>query len=164
MSIEIRHATPGDEATILAFINELAAYEKLAHEVVATESKLRQSLFCQGPKVFALIAEIDGEPCGFALYFFNYSTFLGQHGLYLEDLYVRENHRGAGTGKALLARLARIAKENDCGRMEWWVLDWNAPSIAFYKSLGAEAMDDWTVYRLAGEALKNLAAHRGEDT
>ena len=90
--------------------------------------------------------------------FFNYSTFLGQHGLYLEDLYVRETHRGAGIGKALLVQLARIAKENDCGRMEWWVLDWNAPSIAFYKSLGAEEMDDWTVFRLTGDALEKLAA------
>lgn len=158
MSIVIRNAAPGDEAAILAFISELAAYENLAHSVVATETDLRQSLFCAQPKVFALIAEINGEPCGFALYFFNYSTFLGQHGLYLEDLYVRENHRGAGLGKALLAQLAQIARENNCGRMEWWVLDWNEPAIAFYKSLDAEAMDEWTVFRLTGDALKNLAA------
>ncbi len=157
MSVEIRMAAPGDEATILNFIRELAAYEKLEHEVIATEAMLGQSLFCQHPKVFALIAEFDGAPSGFALYFFNYSTFLGQHGLYLEDLYVRETLRGKGIGKALLARLAQIAKDNDCGRMEWWVLDWNAPSIEFYKSLGAETMDEWTVFRLTGKALIDLA-------
>lgn len=162
MSVEIRHAAPGDEAAILTFIRELAAYEKLDHEVVATRESLRQSLFCNHPKVFALIAEIDGAACGFALYFFNYSTFLGRHGLYLEDFYVRENERGAGIGKALLSHLARIAKEHDCGRMEWWVLDWNAPSIAFYESLGAKAMDDWTVYRLTEDALNDLAAHEAK--
>lgn len=162
MSCKIRSAVRADAPAIVQFIKELAAYEKLAHEVVASPEDIRRTLFCEHPKAFALIAEEDGAPCGFALYFFNYSTFLGRHGLYLEDLYVRESHRGAGIGKALLARLARIAKENDCGRMEWWVLDWNAPSIAFYKSLGAEAMDDWTVYRLTGDALKNLAAQNGE--
>ncbi len=161
MSAVIRRAAPGDEAIILAFIRELAAYEKLEHEVIATESDLKSTLFCDHPKAFALIAEDDAGPCGFALYFFNYSTFLGRHGLYLEDLYVREDRRGAGVGKALLARLAAIAEENHCGRMEWWVLDWNAPSIAFYKSLGADAMDEWTVYRLTGPALKSLAAEDG---
>ena len=158
MTVVIRNAAPGDEVAILAFIKELAAYEKLAHEVVATEMMLRKSLFGDAPKVFVLIAETGGVPCGFALYFYNYSTFLGQHGLYLEDLYVRENHRGAGIGKALLAQLAQIARENNCGRMEWWVLDWNEPAIAFYKSLDAEAMDEWTVFRLSGDALKDLAA------
>ena len=158
MTVVIREAGAGDAPVILAFIKELAAYEKLAHEVVATEDHLLRTLFADHPKAFALIAEVDGAPAGFALYFFNYSTFLGKHGLYLEDLFVREAHRGAGLGKALLARLAQIALENDCGRMEWWVLDWNAPAIKFYQSLGAEAMDEWTVYRLTGDALTNLAA------
>lgn len=157
MTVQIRDARPADAATILSFIKELAAYEKLEHEVVADAAQIEKTLFAPSPKVFALIAEADGEPCGFALYFFNYSTFLGRHGLYLEDLFVRESHRGAGIGVALLARLAAIAEANDCGRMEWWVLDWNAPSIAFYKALGAEAMDDWTVYRLTGDALSQLA-------
>lgn len=158
MSLAIRRAKPGDEALILGFIKELAAYEKLSDEVSATPDHLTRTLFAEHPKAFALIAERDGGPVGFALYFFNYSTFLGKHGLYLEDLYVRESERGKGAGKALLSRLAEIALENDCGRMEWWVLDWNAPSIAFYKSLGAVAMDEWTVYRLTGDALAGLAA------
>ena len=157
MSFRIRDAVSGDEAVILGFIRELAAYENLAHEVVTPEENLTETLFAENPKVFALIVEDEAGPFGFALYFFNYSTFLGRHGLYLEDLYVREDRRGAGAGKALLSRLAAIAAKNNCGRMEWWVLDWNAPSIAFYKSLGAEAMDDWTVYRLTGEALSRLA-------
>jgi GNAT superfamily N-acetyltransferase len=158
MSLVIREARPGDEALILGFIRELAEYEKLSDAVVATPAHLTKTLFADNPKAFALIAESGGEPVGFALYFFNFSTFLGKHGLYLEDLYVRENRRGEGAGKALLARLAQIAIENDCGRMEWWVLDWNAPAIAFYKSLGAEAMDAWTVYRMTGEALSRLAS------
>lgn len=158
MTLSIRQAAPGDEAIILGFIQELATYEKLSHEVVATSDELAQSLFCKAPKVFALIAEREGGAIGFALYFFNYSTFLGKHGLYLEDLFVRPNHRGHGAGKALLAALAEIAVLNDCGRMEWSVLDWNAPSIAFYKSLGAQAMDEWTTYRLTGGDLSSLAA------
>ncbi|MAW80315.1 MAG: GNAT family N-acetyltransferase [Parvularcula sp.] len=157
MNITIRRALAGDEGLILSFIRELATYEKLSHEVVATEEHLGRTLFCDAPKAFALIAEEDGEPVGFALYFFNYSTFLGKHGLYLEDLYVRESARGRGAGKALLAALARIALDHDCGRMEWSVLDWNAPSVAFYKSLGAEPMDEWTVYRLTGASLEHLA-------
>ncbi len=157
MSFRIRDAAPGDEAIILGFIRDLADYEKLSHEVVATEADISKTLFAQSPKVFALIAEDDAGPFGFALYFYSYSTFLGRHGIYLEDLYVREPRRGGGAGKALLARLAQIATENNCGRVEWSVLDWNAPSIAFYKSLGAEAMDGWTVYRLSGEALSSLA-------
>lgn len=161
MSFRIRDAAPGDEGTILGFIRELAAYEKLAHEVVAAESDLTNTLFADNPKAFALIAEDDHGPFGYALYFFNYSTFMCRHGLYLEDLYVREDRRGNGAGKALLARLAAIAKAHDCGRMEWWVLDWNAPSIAFYKSLGAEVMDDWTVYRLTGGPLAKLAEKGG---
>ena len=156
MTISIRKAEKGDEALILGFIRELAAYEKLAHEAVATPADLTHTLFCEDPKVFALIAELEGEPVGFALYFFSFSTFLGKHGIYLEDLYVKEAYRGGGAGKALLAALARIAKQNDCGRLEWSVLDWNAPSIAFYKSLGAEPMDEWTAYRLTGDALEAL--------
>jgi len=153
MSLSIRKAVPGDEAIVLGFIRELAEYEKLSDAVTATPAHLSRTLFADTPKVFALIAERDGEPIGFALYFFNYSTFLGMHGLYLEDLYVREAARGSGAGTALLAKLAKIAIDQNCGRMEWSVLDWNAPSINFYKALGAEAMDEWTVYRLTGDAL-----------
>jgi GNAT superfamily N-acetyltransferase len=157
MSLAVRKAAPGDEALILGFIRELADYEKLSDEVVATPAHLTKTLFCENPKAFALVAELDGEAIGFALYFFNYSTFLGRHGLYLEDLYVQAAHRGVGAGKALLAALAKVAVDNECGRMEWSVLDWNAPSIAFYKSLGAVPMDEWTVYRLTGAALGALA-------
>jgi GNAT superfamily N-acetyltransferase len=158
MTLTIRNAVRGDEQLILEFIRELAAYERLAHEAVAGAADLERALFSETPKVFALIAEWDGAPAGFALYFFNFSTFVGRHGVYLEDLFVRETRRGKGIGKALLARLARIAKENECGRFEWSVLDWNAPSIAFYRSLGAVAMQDWTIYRLAGDALDRLAS------
>jgi GNAT superfamily N-acetyltransferase len=157
MTLHIRNAQKGDAPLILGFIRSLATYEKLADDVVAKEDDIDGALFCENPKAFALIAEWRGEPCGFALYFFNYSTFVGRHGVYLEDLFVLETHRGKGIGKSLLARLARIAKENNCGRLEWSVLDWNAPSIAFYKSLGAAPMDEWTVYRLAGAALADLA-------
>lgn len=157
MSVLIRKAQPGDESVVLGFIRELAEYEKLSSEVSATPEHLTRTLFAEAPKVFALIAERDGRPIGFALYFFNYSTFLGMHGLYLEDLYVRETERGTGAGTALLAELAQIAVSQNCGRMEWSVLDWNTPSIDFYKSLGAEAMDEWTVYRLTGDALTGLA-------
>lgn len=162
MSVEIRNAVAGDEGIILQFIKELAEYEKLGDEVVATPASITKTLFAPAPKVFALIAEVDGEPAGFALYFFNYSTFLGKHGLYLEDLYVRKSYRGSGLGKTLLARLAAIAVENDCGRMEWWVLDWNKDAIAFYRSLGAVGMDEWTVNRLTGDALHRLAAAGGQ--
>lgn len=157
MTITIRKAVPGDESAILNFIIELATYEKLAHEVVATTDHIRKTLFTENPKAFALIAEIDNAPAGFALYFFNYSTFLGRHGLYLEDLFVPEEQRGHGVGKALLSRLAQIAVEYECGRMEWSVLDWNASAIEFYKSLGAQAMEGWTTNRLTGDALSALA-------
>ena len=157
MTVTIRKAQRGDEALILRFIGELADYEKLSHEVVATTDDIERTLFCADPKAFCLIAEGNGSPCGFALYFFNYSTFLGKHGLYLEDLYVAPKARGGGVGKQLLAELAQIAVENDCGRMEWSVLDWNEPSIAFYKSLGAAPMDEWTVFRLTGAPLEKLA-------
>jgi GNAT superfamily N-acetyltransferase len=157
MSLVIRDAAPADTALVFSFICELAEYERLAAEVVATEQGVARALFGERPRVFALIAEWEGAPCGLALYFFNFSTFAGRHGIYLEDLFVRASHRGKGIGKALLARLARIAAENDCARLEWSVLDWNAPSIAFYKSLGAVPMDEWTVYRLTGPALASLA-------
>ncbi len=157
MTIAIRNAQPGDEATILEFINSLASYEKLSHEVVATTDLIGKTLFGEAPKAFALIAEQDKRPVGFALYFFNYSTFLGRHGLYLEDLFVPETHRGHGVGKALLSHLAQIAIDHNCGRMEWSVLDWNAPAIAFYKSIGAQSMEGWTINRLTGDALLSLA-------
>lgn len=159
MTLTIRSAVAGDAPLILGFIGELAVYEKLADAVVARAEDIDGALFCDNAKAFALIAEWDGEPCGFALYFFNFSTFVGKHGVYLEDLFVRESHRGRGVGKALLARLAEIAKENDCGRLEWSVLDWNTPAIDFYKSLGAVPMDEWTVFRLAGDALDELAGY-----
>jgi GNAT superfamily N-acetyltransferase len=160
MSLQIRNATPADAALVLALIRDLALYEKLPDEAVATEDDIRAALFCESPKAFALIAERRGEPCGFALWFFNFSTFLGRHGVYLEDLFVKESYRGFGVGKALLARLAEIAVENNCGRLEWQVLDWNAPAIAFYKSLGATAMHEWTVYRVTGDSLTRLAGGR----
>jgi GNAT superfamily N-acetyltransferase len=155
--MEIRSATEGDVPLILTLIRELAEYERLAHEVVATEEDLKASLFGARPYAEVLIAEADGTPVGFALFFHNYSTFLARPGIYLEDLYVREQHRGRGLGRAMLARLAALAVKRGCGRLEWWVLDWNEPSIGFYESLGAIPMDDWTVYRLTGDALRELA-------
>jgi diamine N-acetyltransferase len=155
MTLSIREGRPDDAVLVLDLVRALATYERLAHEVQASPDHFRKALTEGHARV--LIAEWNGEPCGFALYFFNFSTFLGKRGVYLEDLFVKETHRDKGIGKGLLARLARIAKENDCGRLEWWVLDWNAPSIAFYKSLGAIAMDEWTVYRVTGEALDDLA-------
>ena len=153
----IRAATAGDVPLILGFIRELAAYERLAHEVIATEEGLRDTLFGPRPYAEVIIAEAGGEPAGFALFFHNYSTFLGRPGLYLEDLYVRPAARGRGIGRALLAHLARLAAERGCGRLEWWVLDWNADAIRFYRSLGAQPMADWTVFRVSGEALERLA-------
>ncbi len=155
--LEIGFATEADVPLILSLIRELADYEKLLHEVVATEDDLRKSLF--GDKRYAevLIARDGDAPVGFALFFHNYSTFLGQPGLYLEDLYVRPAFRGRGWGRRLLVELARVARDRGCGRLEWWVLDWNARSIRFYESLGAEAMDDWTVYRLTRKQIEALA-------
>lgn len=152
----VREAREEDTSTILEFINQLASYEKLLHEVVATEDLLRESLFIQ-KHARVLLAEYDERPVGFALYFFNFSTFVGRPGLYLEDLFVYPEMRGHGIGKALLSSLARIAIEKGCGRFEWSCLDWNEPSINFYKSLGAIPMQDWTIYRMTGEALINLA-------
>ena len=154
----IREASAGDVPLILSLIRELAEYERLSHEVVATEDALREGLFGEHRYAEILIAEHDGTPAGFALFFHNFSTFLGKPGLYLEDLYVRPAFRGAGIGKRLLVHLARLAKGRGCGRLEWWVLDWNEPSIGFYKGLGAVPMDDWTVYRIAGTALEDLAS------
>ncbi|MFA6506332.1 MAG: GNAT family N-acetyltransferase [Treponemataceae bacterium] len=152
----MRFADETDVPLILDFIKKLARYEKLEDKVVATEEVLRDQLFVRkgGEVVFA---EVEGVPVGFALFFYNFSTFLGMRGIYLEDLYVDESHRGKGYGRALLAYLARLAKERDCGRLDWWVLNWNAPSIAFYKSLGAKPMDEWTTFRLTGAALTALA-------
>ncbi len=154
----IREATEQDVPLILALIRELADYERLSHEVVATENGLRDSLFGERRYAEVLIAEHGGEAAGFALFFHNFSTFLGRPGLYLEDLYVRPAFRSAGIGKELLVRLASLAKRRGCGRLEWWVLDWNEPAVGFYRSIGAEPMDDWTVYRVSGPALEELAS------
>ena len=152
----LRIATPDDTPQILAFIRELADYEKLTHEVVADEAQLERTLFGRRAYAEVVVAELSGEPVGFALFFHNYSTFLGRPGLYLEDVYVPPDFRGRGVGGALLTCLARIAVDRGCGRMEWSVLDWNRQAIDFYRSLGAEPMDEWTVYRLTGEALATL--------
>lgn len=155
--INIRPATDRDCAVILKFIIELAIYEKLEDEVVATENDIRDSLFGENSVADAVICEIGNEPAGFALYFFNYSTWLGKKGLYLEDLYVTPKARGKGAGQRLLSHLARIALENDCGRFEWSVLDWNELAINFYKNLGAKPLDGWVGYRMTGQALRDLA-------
>ncbi len=148
----IRTATENDLSLILQFIKQLAEYEKLLHEVIATEEILRKSLFEQ-KMAEVVIGEEDGKPVGFALFFHNFSTFLGKPGIYLEDLYVKPEYRGKGYGKKLLSHLAKLALERDCGRLDWSCLDWNEPSIKFYKSLGALPMEDWTVFRLTGENL-----------
>jgi GNAT superfamily N-acetyltransferase len=155
--VEIRAATESDVPLILQFIRDLAIYEKLEHKVVATEDSLRHTLFGNPRFAEVIFASVDGAAVGFALFFHNYSTFLGQPGIYLEDLFVKPEMRGRGYGKALLAYLARLAKERGCGRVEWAVLNWNTPSIEFYKSIGAVPMDDWSVFRLIGDALNNLA-------
>lgn len=151
-----RFAKESDTARILYFIKELAAYEKMPGEVVATEELLREWIF-EKKKAEVIFALADGKEVGFALFFHNFSTFLGRAGIYLEDLFVLPDYRGRGLGKAILAQLAKIAVERGCGRLEWWCLDWNKPSIDFYLSLGAEPMKDWTVYRIAGDTLKSLA-------
>jgi len=156
-SIQIRQATAEDSSLILRFITDLAIYEKAEDEVIATEPDIRNSLFGNDATASAVICNIDNEPVGFAVYFFNYSTWLGKNGLYLEDLYVSPEHRGSGAGKALLKHLARIALANDCGRFEWSVLDWNEPAIRFYQSIGAKPQDEWVGYRLTGKALEELA-------
>ena len=155
--IEIRQATVEDSALILRFITELAIYEKAENEVIATKSDIENSLFGVDSSTSAVICSINDEPIGFAVYFFNYSTWLGKHGLYLEDLYVSPKFRGAGAGKALLKHLAEIALSKDCGRFEWSVLDWNEPAIRFYQSIGAKSQDEWVGYRLTGKALQEFA-------
>ncbi len=153
---DIRFATVADVPAILGLIRELAEYERLLDQVVADEASLHSALFGERPHVEALVASVAGEAVGFALFFHNFSTFLGKPGVYLEDLFVRPAYRGQGLGKALLQRVAQIAVERDCGRMEWSVLNWNEPSIRFYESLGAKPMSDWTTYRLTGDALRGL--------
>lgn len=155
--ISIENATVEDSALILRFITELARYEKAEHEVVATEATIVSSLFGPSTTTHAVICKIDDQPVGFAVYFFNYSTWLGKNGLYLEDLYVSPEHRGAGAGKALLKHLAKIAISKHCGRFEWSVLDWNEPAIKFYQSIGAKPQDEWVAYRLSGDDLKAFA-------
>ena len=152
----LRSAQIEDVPQILAFILELAEYERLAHTVTATEDLLRQSLFGPRPAAEAIIAAVEGVDVGWALFFTNFSTFNGLPGIYIEDLYVKPELRGRGIGKALLKRVATLAVERGCGRVEWAVLDWNEPSIQFYKSLGATPMDEWTTYRLTGESLERL--------
>jgi GNAT superfamily N-acetyltransferase len=158
MSVVVRVATPADIPLILTFVRDLAEYERLLHEVEMTEADLRRDLFGENPRAFCDIAEHGGAPVGFALWFYNYSTFRGRAGIYLEDLFVKPEARGVGAGKALLRRLAQRCVDADLARLEWAVLNWNAPSIAFYDSLGASAKDDWTVRRLDGAALTALAA------
>jgi GNAT superfamily N-acetyltransferase len=155
--VSVRPAVAADGDLILQFIRDLAAYEKLLDDVRATRDDITVALFGDNPKAFCDIAEIDGRPVGFALWFYNFSTFVGRHGIYLEDLFVQPQARGSGAGKALLANLARRCVDENLGRLEWAVLDWNAPSIAFYDSLGAAAMDDWIVRRMTGDALRKLA-------
>lgn len=153
----IRDARIEDVPLILSFIRELAEYERLTHEVVATEELLAENLFGMRRAAEVVIGLLEETPVGFALFFHNFSTFLGRSGIYLEDVYVRPEYRGRGFGHAFLAHLAKLARERGCGRLEWAVLDWNEPAIRFYESLGAVAMDDWTVYRLTGKALAELA-------
>ena len=157
MTLEIRFAERADVPVILRLIKALSVYEKLEDKVVATEEKVDRALFGRRPYAETIIAELDGKPVGFALFFHNFSTFLAQPGIYLEDLFVEPEQRGAGIGRALLARLAQIAVERECGRLEWAVLDWNKDAIGFYERLGATPNDEWTVYRLTGEALRSLA-------
>lgn len=153
----IRSATAADAALVLEMIKELAEYERLSDAVTATEQTIRESLWGAHPAAEVIIASVDTQPAGFALFFHNYSTFLAQQGLYLEDLFVKPAFRGRGVGRALLERLAAIAVERNCGRFEWSVLDWNEPAIGFYKKLGAVPMHEWTIFRVTGDALRKLA-------
>jgi GNAT superfamily N-acetyltransferase len=162
--VRILPATIHDVPTILALIKSLAEYERLGHEVVATEDVLRRSLFGARPEAEVVLAYVGSDVAGFALFFHNFSTFLGRHGLYLEDLYVLPEHRAKGIGRRLLQYLAHLALERECGRLEWWVLDWNEVAIRFYQSIGAVPMSDWTVYRVAGDALTALAVPTPPDS
>jgi GNAT superfamily N-acetyltransferase len=157
MPCTIRPAVSADTPLIFRFICDLAIYEKLLHEVSATEDSLSRTLFGEQPAAHVVIAEVNGQPAGFALYFFNYSTFLAKPGLYLEDLFVKPEFRNHGTGKTLLLHLAKIANERGCGRMEWSVLDWNEPAKGFYRKLGAVQLDDWRIFRLTGLALSQYS-------
>ncbi|QNP41810.1 GNAT family N-acetyltransferase [Lysobacter solisilvae (ex Woo and Kim 2020)] len=159
--VTLRAATRDDVALILAFIRELAEYEREPDAVHADETLLASNLFGATPGAEVVIADVDGRPAGFALFFHNFSTWLGRRGLYLEDLFVRPEFRGRGVGQVLMTHLAKLAVERGCGRFEWSVLDWNTPAIDFYRSLGATGMDEWTVQRLTGEALQKLAAQAG---
>jgi GNAT superfamily N-acetyltransferase len=161
VSLTIRRAIPSDAALVFSLVRELAEYERLLHEVEATQEETAEALFGERPRVFADLAEWQGEPAGLALWFYNFSTFRGRHGIYLEDLFVRPHLRGHGIGKALLQGLASRCATEGLARLEWAVLNWNEPSIGFYRSLGAIAKDDWTVYRLSGEALAQLGATSG---
>jgi diamine N-acetyltransferase len=157
VSISIRAAVPGDSALIFTLVRELADYEKLAGEVDATPEAIAAALFASEPRIFCDIAEWNGEPAGFAVWFLNFSTFRGRHGIYVEDLFVRPAFRQRGIGKALLARLAKRCVDDGLARFEWAVLDWNKPAIAFYRSMGAQVMDDWRICRLSGQALQDFA-------
>ncbi|WP_166304989.1 GNAT family N-acetyltransferase [Bradyrhizobium sp. 26S5] len=157
MSLTIRRARPDEAGLVFSLVRELAEYEKLLHEVHASEADIAEALFGANPRLYCDIAEWNGEPAGFAVWFVNFSTFAGRHGIYLEDLFVRPALRGNGIGKALLVHLAKQCLANGWARLQWAVLDWNAPSIAFYKSLGAEMMDEWTICRVSGPALSTLA-------
>ena len=157
MSVTIRPARPADARLIYSLVRELADYERLAHEVDSTEAQIAAALFGEQPRLFCHIAEWDGEAVGFALWFLNFSTFRGRHGLYLEDIFVRPALRGKGIGKALMRQLARHCVENGFARFEWTVLEWNKPSIEFYRSIGANVLDDWRVCRMSGDALTKFA-------
>ena len=152
----IRPARREEVGIVLQLIHDLVHYEKAPHEVEATEKELLGTIFAEEPRVFCDLVEVDGDIAGMAIWFLNYSTWQGKHGIYLEDLFIKPEFRGRGFGKALLQHLARICEEKGYGRFQWWVLDWNSPAIEFYRSLGAVAMDEWTVYRVSGDALKDL--------
>lgn len=154
--MRIRPAKKEEVGIVLQLIHDLALYEKAPNEVEATERELLETIFSSDPKVFCDLVEVDGEIAGMAIWFLNYSTWQGKHGIYLEDLFIKPEYRGRGYGKALLRHLAKICDERGYGRFQWWVLDWNSPAIEFYRSLGAVAMDEWTVYRVSGRALKDL--------
>jgi len=154
--MNIRPARREEVGIVLRLIHDLAHYEKAPDEVEATEKELLTTIFAEEPRVFCDLVEVDGDIAGMAIWFLNYSTWQGKHGIYLEDLFIKPEFRGRGFGKALLQHLARICEEKGYGRFQWWVLDWNSPAIEFYRSLGAVAMDEWTVYRVSGEALKDL--------
>jgi GNAT superfamily N-acetyltransferase len=160
VKFSIRPATVDDIPVIFGFIKALADYEKLPHEVTATEDLLRRNLFTERQTAEALLAFEGDVPVGFAVFFHNFSTFLGKPGVYLEDVFIKPEFRGRGYGKALMIYIARLAKERDCGRFEWWVLDWNEPSLEFYRRLGAVPMSEWTVQRMTGAALETLAAEK----